>query len=71
MIRTEYTRMVPINIRFPDLGVVTTGHRLQRAWRGDSAASFGRPKLYDKEIAALLLGQEAEGFEWRDEPVAP
>ena len=86
MIRTEYTRTVPIKHWLPKLTKdhsgtylegdfpqeVITGYKFQRAWMCDYGHFEGDRWPVDNEISKrLLLGKEVEGFEWRDEPEAP
>jgi len=78
MILTEYTRQVPIKHWLPtlkdDSGIyldgdcpqlVITGYKQQRAWFTQDLLPFIEANDREK----LMLGQEVEGFEWRDEPI--
>ena len=80
MIRTEYTRQVPIKHWLPHIewsedraeyvtyepNFVITGYKQQRAW-GELVVdpdTDARAAHY-----ALKRGEDVEGFQWLDEPV--
>jgi hypothetical protein len=76
MIRTEYTRQVPIRHHQLTVGdapgnsfaMVITGYKVQRAWMltAFDTLTFAEEKaLFDR----IEQGQDVEGFEWIDIPV--
>lgn len=81
MIRTEYTRQVPVKHWLTDINdnsiypykEAITGYKQQRAWIADltDRGVFGRRGnfVYKDEAELLMRGEEVEGFQWLDEPV--
>ena len=85
MIRTDYTRQVPIRHWLPSLkddsGVyldgdcpqfVITGYKVQRAWHIEYVPDEYLPIRISQETEkALMRGEEVEGFQWIDLPIVP